>query len=105
MGAITGTLVGNTEFAGKFKVITLTAPVAANSDTITLTAAAHGGVKSIVAILGAVVTGGLDSAFTSLQVSFSGLVITVASFDQAGSVATDFTGTTVSIALLVSMTS
>ena len=101
MGAITGTLVGNTEFAGGYKIITVTAPVAATSDTITLTAAAHGGVQSIVAILGAVITGGLDAAFTQIQVSFSGLVITVASFEQDGTVATDFTGTTVSISVLV----
>ena len=101
MGAITGTLVGNTEFAGAHKIITLTATVATNSDTITLTAAAHGGVVSIVGIVGAVITGGLDTLFSYLQVSFSGLVITVASFAAAGTVATDFTGTTIALALLV----
>ena len=101
MGAITGTLVGNTEFAGDYKIVTVSATIAAASDTITLTAADHGGAVSIAAILGAVITGGLDAAFSYLQVSYSGLVITVTSFEQDGTAATDFTGTTVEIAVLV----
>jgi hypothetical protein len=105
MGAITGTLAGNTEFAGDHKIITVTATIAAASDTITLTAANHAGIVSIVGILGATITGGLDAAFSYLQVSYSGLVVTVASFEQDGTAATDFTGTTVEIALLVKMTS
>lgn len=103
MGAITGTLAANSEFAGQKKVITVTAPVASSSDTITLTAASHGGVTAINGILGATITAGLDAAFSYLQVSYSGLVITVASFEQDGTVATDFTGTTVEIALLVTI--
>ena len=101
MGAITGTLAGNTEFSGIHKVITVTATIASSSDTITLTAANHGGTATIVGILGATITGGLDAAFSYLQVSYSGLVVTVASFEQDGTAATDFTGTTVEIALLV----
>jgi len=104
MGAITGTLAGNTEFSGEVKLITVTAPVAASSDTITLTAASHGGAVSIVGIVGATITGGLDAAFSMIQVSYSGLVITVASFEQDGTAATDFTGTTVEIALLIKTT-
>lgn len=101
MGAVTGTLAGNTEFSGKHKLITVTATIASASDTITLTAADHGGVSEIVGIVGATITGGLDAAFSYLQVSFSGLVVTVASFEQDGTAATDFTGTTVAVALLV----
>lgn len=101
MGAITGTLAGNTEFGGNTKLITVTATVAAASDTITLTAASHGGVKSILGIVGATITGGLDAAFTNIQVSYSGLVITIVSVEQDGTAATDFTGTTVEIALLI----
>lgn len=101
MGAITGTLAGKSEFAGDHKIIVVTATIASSSDTITLTAANHGGVTEIVGILGATITGGLDAAFSYLQVSFASLVITVASFEQDGTVATDFTGTTVAIALLV----
>lgn len=104
MAAITGTLVGNTEFSGEIKLITVTAPIGSASDTITLTAASHGGVASIVGVVGAVITGGLDAAFTTIQVSYENLVITVASFEQDGTAATEFTGTTVAISLLVKTT-
>lgn len=103
MAAITGTLAGNSEFAGKYKVITVTAPVGSSSDTIVLTAASHGGAKSIAGILGATITGGLDTLFAYLQVSYSALTLTIASFAAAGTVATDFTGTTVEIAVLVAV--
>ena len=101
MAAITGTLAGNTEFGGNHKLITVTAPVGAASDTITLTAANHGGATAIVGIVGATITAGLYAAFSYLQVSYSALVITVASFEQDGTAATDFTGTTVEIAVLI----
>ena len=100
MGAIVGTLGDKTEFSGEYKLLYITAPVAASSDTITLTAAAHAGASSIVGVVGGI-TGGLDAAFSYIQVSFSGLVITVASFEQDGTVATDFTGTTVGLYVLV----
>ena len=103
MAAITGTLAGNTEFAGARKLITVTAPIGAASDEITLTAAAHGGVSSIVGIVGAVITGGMDADFTSIQVSFSGLVITVVSKQADGAAADEFTGTTVAISLLIAV--
>jgi len=97
MGAITGTLaLGTGMTGGVYKEITVTATVASSSDTITLTAATHG-ITAITAITGATITGGLDAAFSMIQVSFSGLVLTVASFGQGGTAATDFTGTTVSI--------
>ncbi len=101
MAAVTGTLVGNTEFSGKHKLITVTATIGSASDTITLTAANHGGVTEIVGIVGATITGGLDAAFSYLQVSYSGLVVTVASFEQDGTASTEWTGTTVEVALLV----
>ena len=103
MGAITGTLVGNTEFSGTHKIITVTAPIAATSDTITLTAANHGGAKAIVAIVGATITGGMDVDFTAIQVSFSGLVLTVVSLQADGAAADEFTGTTVEIAVIVTV--
>lgn len=104
MGAITGTKVYAGELAGEVKLIVVTAPVAATSDTITLTAAAHAGVVSIVGIVGAVITGGLDADFTALQASFSGLVITVVTKQADGAASDEFTGTTVSISLLVKTT-
>lgn len=99
MGAITGTLIGPTEFAGNFRLIVVTATCASASDTITLTEA-NTGCRSISAVIGAVITGGLDTLFSYLQVSASGLVVTVVSFAAAGTSATDFTGTTVTITLL-----
>lgn len=102
MAAITGTLAGNTQVAPHTKIITVTAPVGSASDTITLTAANHGGVTSILGILGATITGGADAAFSYLQASYSGLVVTVVSFEQDGTPSTEWTGTTVEVALLVS---
>jgi hypothetical protein len=99
MGAITGTVAKRTEMSGDWKLLCLTATVAATSDTITLTPAAHG-VSEIGAIIGCVVTGGLDAAFTTVQASYSGLVITVVSLEQDGTAATDFTGTTIAVTVL-----
>jgi len=104
MGAITGTKVYSGELPGETRILHLTATVASASDTITLTAADHGGVTEIVGIMGAVITGGLDAAFEFIQVSYSDLVITVASFGEDGLDATDFTGTTVAITLLIKTT-
>lgn len=101
MAAITGTLAGNTEFSGEHKIITVTAPIGSASDTITLTAAAHGGAVSIAALLGATITGGMDADFQTIQVSFSGLVITIVSKQADGAAADEFTGTTVAISLLI----
>lgn len=99
MAELTETLVAATEFAGSFKLIVLTATIGSTSDTIVLTEA-QTGCRSIAGIVGAVITGGLDAAFTTIQVSFSSMTITIASFEQDGTVATDFTGTTVAVAVL-----
>jgi hypothetical protein len=99
MGAITGTLAKRTEFGGDQKLYVITATVAAASDTITLTQATHG-ISEISGIVGVAITGGMDAAFTNVQVSFSGLVITVVSVEYDGTAATDFTGTTISIGLV-----
>lgn len=99
--SITGTLAGSTEFGGGHKLITVTAPIGSADDAITLTAGSHGGVQSIVGIVGATITGGMDADFQTLQVSYSGLVVTIVSKQADGAAADEFTGTTVSIALLV----
>lgn len=102
MAAITGTLASNNMLLGRgaaTKQITVTATIGSSQDTITLTSATHG-IRAITGIVGAVITGGLDAAFSYLQVSFSGLVLTVDSFEQDGTAATDFTGTTVSITVV-----
>lgn len=99
MAELSETLVAATEFAGKYKLIVLTATIGSTSDTIVLTEA-QTGCTTISGIVGGVITGGLDAAFTTIQVSFSSMTITVASFEQDGTVATDFTGTTVAVAVL-----
>jgi len=104
MGAITGVNAYSGELPGNVRLLHLTATVESESDTITLTAADHGGVTEIVGIMGAVITAGMDAAFEFIQVSYSGLVITVASFGEDGLVATDFTGTTVALTLLIKTT-
>ena len=99
MGEITGTKAVLTEFSGEYKLLTVTATVAAASDTITLTQATHG-ISEITGIVGLVITGGQDAAFTAASASFSGLVITVTSVEQDGTAATDFTGTTISVTVI-----
>jgi len=99
MGAITGTVAKLTEFGGEYKILSLTATVAAASDTITLTLADHG-ISEIAAIVGLVITGGQDAAFTAASASYSGLVITVVSVEEDGTAATDFTGTTIAVTVL-----
>lgn len=101
MGAITGTKVYAGELPGDVRILHLTATVASASDTITLTAANHGGVSEIVGIAGAVITGGIDAAFEFIQVSYSNLVVTIDSFGEDGGAATDFTGTTIALTLLI----
>lgn len=99
MAELTETLVAATEFAGKFKLIVVTATVGSASDTIVLTEA-QTGVVELAAPVGAVITAGLDAAFSYLQVAVSSMTITITSFEQDGTPATDFTGTTVAISVL-----
>ena len=104
MATITGTMVGQLDAsAGQYKIIQVTAPIESASDQIVLTAAAHGGAKSIVGILGAVITGGMDADFMTLQVSFSGLTLTIVSKEADGSASDEWTGTTVAIAVIVAV--
>ena len=104
MGAITGTNAYAGELAGEVKILALTATIASASDTITLTAASHGGITSIVAILGGCITGGLDANFSSFQASFSGLVITVISIEADGTATDAWSGTTIALSLLIKTT-
>jgi len=103
MADITGTKVVGTQFAGNYNIVTVSATITSASDTITLTEASHG-ISAITSIVGAVITGGADTAFCSLQVSASGLVLTVVSLGQDGNAATDFTGTTVQVTVIGSTT-
>ena len=89
MGAITGTKTVLTELCGVNKILHVTATLAATSDGITLTEAAHG-ISTIVGIVGANIKTGMGANFQTLQVSFSGLAITVVSKNAAGAAATTF---------------
>ena len=101
MGAISGTLAKRSELGGDYKLYVITAPIATEDDSITLTQATHG-ISEIAGIAGASITGGMTAteAWAAIQASFSGLVVTVKSFGHDGGAATYFTGTTVSITLL-----
>lgn len=102
MGAITATLADKTEFSGDYKLVSVTATVASSDDSMTFTNAAHG-IDTVDCIVGAAITGGLDAAFTAIQVSVSdgaNGVVQVESFEQDGTAATDFTGTTIAVTVL-----
>lgn len=99
MASFTSTVAKATEFAGDYKLVSLTGTLTTASDASTLTLATHG-ISEITAIVGAVITGGMDAAFLAIQVSYSGLVITVVSKGEAGSAATDWTGTTIALTVL-----
>jgi len=45
-------------------------------------------------------TAGVDTAICWLQTSWSSLTVTIASFEQDGTVATDFTGTTIEVLVI-----
>lgn len=98
MGAITGTKVVNTEFAGTKKIGWITATVASASDTVTLTQAEHGFSNLDVAI--PIITAGFDAAFVHCEAEVNGLVITVTSKEADGTAATDFTGTTIGLLVI-----
>lgn len=99
MAELTETLIAATQLVSKFKLVVFNATILNNSDTVVLTQA-QTGIQSIAAVVGAVITAGLDAAFSYLQVSASAMTVTIASFEQDGTVATDFTGTTVTVTVL-----
>jgi len=98
MGAITGTKALLTEFSGEKKIVVVTATMAAASDTVTLTAAAHG--ITVVDAVFPFVTGGFDAAFMHVEASATDNVITLTAEENDGTAATDFTGTTVSLLII-----
>ena len=99
MAALTPSQTIATNLVGKYKLILCSVTIGSTSDTIVLTEKSVGAL-SLAGVVGWAITGGLDAAFSYLQVSVSSLTITIASFGQAGTVATDFTGTTVDVTVL-----
>ncbi len=99
MAALTPTKVALSEFAGDIKLYIASFTPASASDTITFVAATH----KFRTIYGAFpfLTAGIDSALLQISATFSGLVVTVLTYDQAGGVATDWTGATARLLLIV----
>ena len=99
MAAITNPGTNVTEFSGEYKALALNGlTITTSSDALTLSYADNG-ISEITTVLGTP-SAGVDAAFSYIQTSFSGLVITVASFEQDGTAATDFTGTKVNLLVI-----
>lgn len=99
MAAITNPGTKVTEFAGEYKLLALNGlAITTASDALTLSAAENG-ISEISTVIGGV-SAGCDAAFSYIQTEFSGLVITVKSFEQDGTAATDFTGTKVNLIVI-----
>lgn len=94
MGAITGTKAVNTEFAGYYKTVIITALLEEATDTITVTDASHG-ISAIDGIVNVALTAGADGNCMFLQASFSGAVLTIKSFKVGGVDADAWTDTTI----------
>ena len=86
MAALTATKVIDSEFAGDYKLLIKTVTPTTLSDTLTLVRATDK-VTEIAGVVGQIETG-LTTTFADLQISFSGLVITIASFKADGTTAT-----------------
>jgi hypothetical protein len=99
MGAITGTLVKASELSGDYKILQVSCVPASASDTVTLTAAAHG-ISEIAGIIAAEVREGQDADLQTAHATFSGLVITVATLNGAGTAATNWTSAVVVVTVL-----
>lgn len=98
MGAITGTFVKATEFAGDYKVLKITCIPASASDTVTLTLATHG-INEILMVV-PVLTGGIDANLLTIHATFAALVITLVTKGADGLAATDWTGATAELLVI-----
>lgn len=99
MGVVTQTKVTRTEFAGDQKIYIATFVPASASDTITFVAATH----KFRTIYGAFafLEAGYDAALMGIYATFSGLVVTVVTVGADGLAATDWTGATARLLLVV----
>jgi len=99
MAAITNPGTNVTEFSGEYKLLPLNdLSITTSSDALTLSYADNG-ISEITSIIGGV-SGGLDAGFSYIETSYSGLVVTVASFKNDGTAADEFTGTTVNLLII-----
>ena len=100
MAALTPTYVlgsrgQSTELSGDHKIQVYTVVPSTSSDTIVLTQAADQ-IGTIIGVFAQIVSGS-DSALLACEAAFSGLTITLRTFDQAGGVATDWTGAVIRV--------
>ena len=96
MGSITNPGTNVTTFSGEYKLLALNdLSVSTASDAITLSYA-NNGISEITAVVGSI-SGGCGTTFSFLQTSFSGLAITVKSFEQDGTAATGWGSATVNL--------
>lgn len=100
MAEITKTKAYKGEFAGEVELFAFNVVPGSASDTITLSAA--DGVAEIEGVVGAVITGGISANFALIQVSFTGLVVTVKSLKPDGvTAASAWTNAGVTVTLLI----
>lgn len=99
MGALTPTKVAKTELAGDLSLYVCTITPASASDTVTFVAATHK-FRKIYAVL-AEIESGADANLLTVQPSFSGLVVTVVTKGADGLAATDWTGASIRLVLVV----
>lgn len=99
MSALTKTKVKLTEFGGDCKMYICTFTPASASDTITFVAATD----KFRTIYGAFphLEAGYDAALMAIFATFSGLVVTVVTVGQDGLAATDWTGASARMILIV----
>jgi hypothetical protein len=97
--ALTPTKVAMTELSGDLKLYVATVVPTSESDTITFVAATHK-FRKIYGAWG-VIQAGLDANFALLQISFSGLVVTIANFEADGTVGTDWTSAVIRLFVVV----
>ena len=99
MAAITNPKTSVTEFSGEYKLLALNGlSITTASDALTLSYA-NNGISEIATVVGGV-SGGLSTTFCFIETSFTGLVVTVESFEQDGSASTGWGDATVNLLIV-----
>lgn len=88
----------STEFSGDYKLQVLTVIPTSASDTVTLVAATDK-IGTIIGVFPTIVSG-IDSLLLTAAASFSGLVITLTTYNPEGTAATDWTGVVVRLLVI-----
>jgi len=100
MGNIVPTKVAHTELSGDLKIAVYTFVPTSASDTYTFVAATHK-FRKIWAVI-PVLEAGQDSLLLTASAAFSGLTITVKTWNPEGTAATNWDGIVVRLVLIVS---